>query len=114
MNLQQLPEFVKDRLMQGESVTSRKKWYDPEKSKYTDEEEATLKVSEWRLRFNGKLLKEFLGQVWMKMAKTAEGSSSTQVHPGAEQTKGKGVEILILTFFNAPLKIAPPEPGGSS
>lgn len=72
MNLQQLPENVKDRLMEGESVTLRKKWYDPEKSKYTDEEEATLKVSEWRLRFNGKSLKEFLGQVWMKMAKTAQ------------------------------------------
>ena len=72
MNLQQLPEDVKERLINGESVKVRKKWYDPTDSKFTDEEEATLNVSEWRLRFNGKSLREFLTQVWMKMAMIAQ------------------------------------------
>lgn len=94
MNLQQLPENVKCKLMEGESVTLRKKWYDPEKSKYTDEEEATLKVSEWRLRFNGKSLKEFLGQVWTKMAKAAqELREAAQRRFTQDRPEGKGLKF---------------------
>lgn len=96
MNLQQLPEDTKDRLMEGESVTIRKKWYDPEKLKFTDEEEATLQVSDWRLRFNGESLKEFLGQVWMRMARAAQELKEAARQRFAQEQnrpKGKGLKL---------------------
>lgn len=96
MNLQQLPENIKGKLMEGESVTLRKKWYDPEKAKFTDEEEATLNVSEWRLRFNGKSLKEFLGQVWTKMAKVAQelrDAAQRRFTQEQNRPKGKGFKL---------------------
>lgn len=96
MNLQQLSEDAKNSLLEGKSVTIRKKWYDPEKLKFTDEEEATLKVSDWRLQFNGKSLKEFLGQVWMKMARAAqELKEATRQRFAREQDRpqGKGLKL---------------------
>lgn len=96
MNLQQLPEETKERLLGGESVTLRKKWYDPDRLAFTDEEEAVLKVSEWRLKFNGKSLREFLSQIWVKMAKAAQELTETTKRiftQGQDRPREKGLKL---------------------
>lgn len=94
LNMQHLSEDVKGRLLEGESVSVRKKWYDSEKSKFTDEEEATLSVSNWSLRFNGKSFREFLNQVWVKMAKAAqELKEAAQRKLDLSRQKGRGFKL---------------------
>ena len=96
MNLQQLSEDAKRRLLGGESVTLRKKWYDPDRLAFTDEEEAVLKVSEWRLKFNGKSLREFLSQVWVKMAKAAQELTEATKRvftQGQDRPQEKGLKL---------------------
>lgn len=94
MNMQLLSRDVKDLLMDGKNVSVRQKWYDPDKGKYTDEEEAMLDVSEGRLKYNGKTLKDFLYDMWVKMARIArELRESTQQLVRLRTDKSKGMEI---------------------
>lgn len=61
----------KHALLNGETIKARKKWYDKERRKDTDELEAVLNISDGHVKMNGGGIKAFFANFWASVAQAA-------------------------------------------